>query len=91
MAELSAYVTATTSAQNVTINGPAEGVLVTNLDGLGFVAFRVDGETAGAANENHFLGATAGAQRAVRVKTWPATVSVYASASTKVAVEAIGE
>lgn len=91
MAQDSATVTATTSAQDVVINGPAEGLLILNVDGGGYIAYRLDGTAADDDDENNFVAQAAGATRAVRVNKWPVTVSVWASASTKVAIEAIDE
>lgn len=83
-------VTATTSAQNVTLTQPGEGVLVCNLDGAGRINFRVDGTTAVLdADENYFVPAAAGAYKIVEVDTDDVVVSVIASASTKVGLEIV--
>lgn len=89
MAQSSVYLTATTTAQNVTLNGPGEGVAVVNLDGAGFVAVRNDGVTAAAADDNTFVAQQAGAFRVIPVQKWPTVFSVYASTSVKVSVEVV--
>lgn len=92
MAIRSAYVSnASTSAQNVSLTGGGEAVMVTNLDGAGIVFFRLDGTTAAAADENYTVPAAAGAYKIVRVGRTGVTVSVYASATTKVSVEMVNE
>ena len=61
MATRSSYITATTTAQDVVLDGPGAGVAVINLDGGGFIAWRFDGTTAAAADENNMVPAQAGA------------------------------
>ncbi len=92
MAIKTAYIAAAgTAAQDVTLNGPGVGISVVNLDGQGVVAFRLDGTTAAAADENWFVGASAGAFRTVSNSKWPVTVSVYASGSTRVSIEVVDQ
>ena len=94
MATRSAIVSVTTTAASTTITGPAAGILVTNLDGVGYVSGRLS-TTADvtAAEQTFYLAATAGAQRAIRISNnrWPISLSLDASATTTVAIECVEE
>lgn len=92
MATRSAIVSVTTTAASTTIDGPAAGILVTNLDGVGYVSGRLS-TTADvtAAEQTFYLAATAGAQRAIRISKWPISLSLDASATTTVAIECVEE
>lgn len=85
-------ISATTAAADATLTSPCDQVLVTNVGGAGKVYFRADGTTAVAgADENFALPAVGGASRTVSVprKGGSTVISVIASATTEVTVEAI--
>lgn len=85
-------ISATTTAADATLTGVTDYVLVTNVAGAGRVYFRTDGTTAVAgADENYALPAVGGASKRVSVarKSGTTTVSVIASATTEVTVEAV--
>lgn len=78
-----------TVAQDVVIDGPANNLIVRNVNGGGYVSFRMDGTTAtSGGDDNYVVPAIAGAKRTLSCGQWPVTVSVIASASTVVHLEA---
>lgn len=85
----SATLAATTTPDTITLAGPGQGVIVTNMDGAGFVCFRVDGTTAAAAPsaENVLIGKAGGGSKRISHSKWPVVISVYASAATVVGAE----
>lgn len=92
MATRSAIVSVTTTAASTTIDGPAAGILVTNLTGTGYVSGRLStAADVTAAEQTFYLAATAGAQRAIRISKWPISLSLDASATTTVAIECVEE
>lgn len=81
-----------TTAQNVTIDGPASNLAVRNVTGGGYVSFRLDGTTAvSGADDNFVVPQIAGGKKVISRGQWPVTVSVIASASTVVHLEAIDD
>lgn len=88
MAVRSKYLSALTSATNVTFTGHGEGVAVVNLDGGGVIFVSVTG-TASAADEMFMVPAAAGAMRIIDGDPVGKTYSCFADAATKVGLEVI--
>lgn len=84
-------ISVTTSGATATITGKPDAIMVVNVDGGGVVSFRIDGTTASdQADENYVVPAVAGAYRKVHVpRGWAGSVSLDASATTQVSVEAV--
>lgn len=77
----------TTGASSVTLDGPCDRIEIVNVDGAGYCSFRTDGTTAVIdADNTRVLPAAAGASVEVRVsnRSSPPTISIIASATTKV-------
>lgn len=88
MAVRQAYLSALSTATNVTFTGKGEGVCVVNLDGAGVIFVSVTG-TASAADEMFMVPAAAGAFRIIPGDPTDKTYSCFASAVTKVGLEVV--
>jgi len=70
------------AAEDVTVNGPGNFVVVTNVSGGGYVAFRCDGTAASLADGAAVYGVPAGARVVVPIHTADTrTISMIASAA----------